>query len=89
MVSGRDNVQVLEENNKAANNRESVQYDYPTRPPVDSNCYTPAVEYEFVADTKDDSADRNDAYSAPKVPEMTVNPSYMTNDAVVHNMDEQ
>ena len=53
-VAGEDNVQThnYQEIRAAANNRESVQYDYLVKPPVDRSCYTPPAEYQTVVDTK-------------------------------------
>ena len=76
------------DSNVVANNEEPVHYDYATEPPVDHSCYTPAAEYDVVMDIKDKSAERY-VYSVPKAPPLIVNPSYTTNDTVVHNVDEQ
>ena len=77
-VSGEDDVQVFTENSKVGNNRQSVQYDYLTQPPVDG--YTPTAEYEVIVDTKQNSTEDNDTYSVPKAPVLTANPAYATCD---------
>ena len=82
-VPGEDDVQAFTEYNKVGNNRESVEYDYLTSPPVDG--YTPAAEYDVIVNTKHNSTED---YSVPKAPVLVSNPSYATSDAVVHNTDE-
>lgn len=89
-MAGPPDSPTLSDGEKAldSRNQEPVHYDYATEPPVDHNCYTPAAEYDVIMDIKNKSAERY-VYSVPKAPPLVVNPSYATNDTVVHNIDEQ
>ena len=86
-VSDEDSVQAhnYQEISVAANNRESVQYDYLVKPPADRSCYTPPAEYDVVVDTK--PTRRGKIYSEPKVPVVTDN--CVASGTAVHNTDEQ
>ena len=87
-VAGEDHVRAhnYQEVSVAANNRESVQYDYLAKPPVDRSCYTLPAEYEMVVDTKRDK--RGNVYSEPELP-VVFDPSCAASGPVVHNTDEQ
>ena len=83
-VSDEDNFRAhnYQEVSIAANNRESVQYDYLVKPPVDRSCYTTPAEYDVVVDTK--STVRGNVYS-----ESVVTNKYVAGGTAVHNTDEQ
>ena len=89
-VTSEDHVRAhnYQEVSVAANNRESVQYDYLVKPPVDRSCYTPPAEYEMVVDTKREK--RGNVYSEPELP-VVIGPSCAASCSgpVVHNTDEQ